>query len=264
MSTNANGDSAELEALFDSIADEKQAELHAEARALKAAADVPAGAPATPAVAPVALPGAGAMAVDPIAMFQRIGNLTRQLHDALCDVGAGQVFERAAREFPDARDRLSYIARLTEQAAERTLNAVEVGQTRQKELNAQAVILGAQWDKFFARDMTLAEFRKLAQDSRMFAAQAQGITEATRAELSEIMMAQDFQDLTGQVIQKLTRLVGEFENQLLRFLIEALPAEKRAAYQRPGELAGPAIDENAADVVTDQEQVDDLLESLGF
>lgn len=252
-----SADTDELQALFDEIADQKLAELHAEASGPAAAApEAVKPAPAAP-LEPVSIN-------DPMAMYQRIGNLTRELHNALRDMGADRALERAAREFPDARDRLSYVAKLTEQAAERTLNAVEIAQSRQAELNAQSAALAGRWERFFAKDLSLEEFRGLAQDTRMFMAQTQSVTDATNAQLHEIMMAQDFQDLTGQVIQKLTKLANEFENNLLRFLIEALPPEKREELQ-VDELAGPNVKgEGAADSVSSQAQVDDLLESLGF
>jgi chemotaxis protein CheZ len=257
---SGNGDTEELEALFDSIADVKLAEFHADG-----AQAAPAAAPAPVAAAPAAKPAEpSAPITDPMQMYQRIGQLTRELHNALRDVGADRVLERAAREFPDAADRLEYVARLTEQAAEKTLNAVEIAQSRQSEMNAHAVALSGRWEKFFGRELSLEEFRGLAQDTRMFCLQAQTASDATNAQLHEIMMAQDFQDLTGQVIQKLTKLANEFESNLLRFLIDALPPERREELQVE-ELAGPNVKgEGAAESVTNQAQVDDLLESLGF
>jgi chemotaxis protein CheZ len=250
-------DTTDLEDLFDSIADQKLAQFHAEAKS-----EIVAQAPAKPVVETAPLvPGS---VTEPGEMFQRVGQLTRQLHDALRDVGASDVVDRAVREFPDARDRLAYVSRLTEQAAERALTAVEIGQSRQNEMHALATALSGRWEKFFARDITLAEFKTLAQDSRMFMVQAQSTADATNAQLTEIMMAQDFQDLTGQVIQKLTKLVNDFETQLLRFLIEAMPEEKRDSIPAE-ELAGPVVNaEGRDDIVNGQEQVDDLLESLGF
>jgi len=238
----------ELEDLFDSIADAKQRELH----------DTPAGAPSASAHAA----GAAQPSISPTDLYTRIGNLARQLHDALSAIGADKVLTRVAKEVPDARDRLSYIARVTEQAADRVLAAVEVAQATHAQLTASTDALAPRWERFFARDMSLQDFRQLACDTRMHFAESQGKSGVIGAQLHEIMMAQDFQDLTGQVIQKLTVLVGDFESQLLRFLIEALPPEKQAEYSE--ELSGPSVNGKGADVVSDQAQVDDLLESLGF
>jgi len=244
----------ELEDLFDTIADAKQRELR----------DVPAGSAPAAKAAPAQGAGAAAAGGPPLAsidLYTRIGNLARQLHDALSAVGADKILTRVAREVPDARDRLSYIARVTEQAADRVLAAVEVAQATHAQLSSSVDGMAVRWERFFAHELDLEAFRQLVRDTRMYFAESQGKSGVIAAQLHEIMMAQDFQDLTGQVIQKLTRLVGEIESQLLRFLIEALPPEKQAEYN--DELAGPAVNANA-DVVSDQSQVDDLLESLGF
>ena len=252
-------DTEELEALFDTIAAEKQRQTKASASARDAE-------PA-PSADGTCDSLQSSRSIDSETMYQRIGQLTRQLHDALRDVGADQALERVAVEFPDARNRLAYVARLTEQAAERTLNSVEIAQARQSELAIAATRIAGGWNKFFAKEITLAEFRELANDTRRFVAQAESVANATHAQLHEIMMAQDFQDLTGQVIQKLTKLAGEFESQLLRFLVDSLPDERRRELKVSGEtdeLSGPVVDAGQTDVVTNQEQVDDLLESLGF
>jgi chemotaxis protein CheZ len=82
------------------------------------------------------------------------------------------------------------------------------------------------------------------------------------------MMAQDFQDLTGQVIKKMMEVVNDVETQLLQVLIDNTPMEKRhepaAASAQSGLLNGPQIHATNPEAVTDQAQVDDLLESLGF
>ena len=241
-------DDSELESLFDSIADEKRKELRSGPIVQMTASER---------TEPALLHASGDT------MFERLGTLTRQLHDALRELGYDQALERAAKEIPETRDRLGYIARLTGQAAERALAAVEVGQALQREVHDRAERLSVGWEKFFAQTITLEEFRALAYETRLFMAETQGKSDATNAQLTEIMMAQDFHDLTGQVINKMTGLIQNLEGQLLKFVIESAPADKLAELDR--DLEGPVI--NAAgrgDVVTDQAQVDDLLESLGF
>jgi len=256
----------ELEALFDSISDARQRELRGArppAGGAAAGGAAAGGAAAGCAAAEGAGEGDAPLTLGPGDWFTRIGNLARQLHEALCEVGADSILTKAAREMPDARDRLSYIARVTEQAAERVLAAVEVAQANHHELTASVDALAVRWERFFARELSLDGFCELARDTRMFMAHTQGKAGVMTAQLHEIMMAQDFQDLTGQVVQKLTQLVGDIESQLLRFLIEALPPAKQAEYS--DELAGPAVNpQGRPDVVADQSQVDDLLESLGF
>ncbi|MBX6393977.1 MAG: protein phosphatase CheZ [Burkholderiales bacterium] len=240
------GDSPELEALFEEVA----------AQAAAQAAAVPAPEPRQEAAH-------GEMPL-PEEMFQRIGMLTRTLHDALRELGYDKAVEDAVNKLPDARDRLSYIAELTGKAAERALNAVELGQQYQKALEAEAKRLAAQWDRVFAGELPLEDFKHTAVETRTFLKNLPLQTEQTYAQFTEIMMAQDFHDLTGQVIQRILKLAQNLESQLVKLLIDATPPDKRPAADSEW-LSGPAMNAaNRDDVVTNQQQVDELLESLGF
>lgn len=86
----------------------------------------------------------------------------------------------------------------------------------------------------------------------------------TKSHLMDIMMAQDFQDLTGQVIKKVTSLAQNLEQQLVQLLIDYSPNDLKKDVV-DGLLNGPQINpEGKTDVVANQSQVDDLLDSLGF
>lgn len=238
--TAAGGDSAELEALFDSVA----------------------GQVTQPAKAASAAEAEPPHSCDNV--FQRIGHMTRQLHDTLRELGYNHALEEAAKAIPDARQRLAYVAQMTEQAASRVLNATDVARPIQDGLQAQAAALSGRWDRLFGGDLSVDEFKALADDTRNYLNDVPKQTAATNDQLMEIMMAQDFQDLTGQVIKKVVDLAQRMESELLQVLIEAMPQEMKAEAPE-GLMNGPAI--NAAgrtDVVANQEQVDDLLESLGF
>ena len=240
--TAATGDSAELEALFDSVAGQ-----------------VAGGArPVAPAPAADAAPHGSDH------VFQRLGHMTRQLHDTLRQLGYDRALEEAAKAIPDARQRLAYVAQMTEQAASRVLNATDVAKPIQDKLQSQAAALSGRWDRLFGGDLSVDEFKALAADTRAWLGEVPQRTAATNDQLMEIMMAQDFQDLTGQVIKKIVDLAQSMETQLLQVLIEAMP-EGMKAEAPEGLMNGPVM--NAAgrtDVVSSQEQVDDLLESLGF
>lgn len=164
---------------------------------------------------------------------------------------------------PDARQRLTYIAQTTEQAASRVLNATDTAKPLQDALTNGAADLEARWNKLYANQLSVDEFKQLAGETRSFLSEVKTSSHSTGEQLMEIMMAQDFQDLTGQVITKVVDLAQQLEAQLLQLLIETMPEERRAA-NPDGLKNGPAIDPTAADVVTTQEQVDDLLDSLGF
>ena len=237
----------DLEALFDQVAAETAAKVAQ-----------PASAPAHCATSAIASEEAGNDS-----MFHRVGQLTRTLHDALHELGYDRSIEKAVAGLPDARDRLDYIAKLTGQAAERALAAVEQGQAAQAGIGADGAKLSARWESLYAGKLSVDEFKALAGDTRAYLAGIEQKSAAVGAQLHEVMMAQDFHDLTGQVIGRIVMMAQSMEKQLLQLLIESRPAAGGEAEQQW--LTGPAM--NAAgrsDVVEDQEQVDKLLETLGF
>ncbi|MCX8086951.1 MAG: protein phosphatase CheZ [Rhodocyclaceae bacterium] len=267
-----SGDSADLQALFDSIAAASQppapmpaADASGDSPELQALFDSVAAQAAEPdiVIEPETSAASEKNATQEV-VFNRLGHLARKLHDALRELGYDKALEETARQIPDARERLNYIARMTEQAASRVLNACDIAKPAQDELNARIKALGARWEKMFANQLSVEEFKQLAADTRAFFASAPSQIEAVNAQLNEIMMAQDFQDLTGQVIKKLVETAQNIEAQLLQVLIEVMPEEKKAAAPQ-SLMNGPVIDAaGRTDVVTSQQQVDDLLESLGF
>jgi len=244
--TMVAADSEDLEALFDSIIQDNSARESAAAPKVEAEAEAEGGGDA------------------PGGVMSRIGHLTRTLHDALRELGYDRALEKTAASIPDARDRLDYVVKMTEQAAVRALNAIEAAQPMQDRLGDEAGRLFVQWQKLFDKQLNVEEFKTLVAGTRDYLGDVPKQTRATNALLLEIMMAQDFQDLTGQVIKKITALAQNMEQQLVHLLVDLVPAEMRSEIDT-GLLNGPVI--NAAgrsDVVTDQNQVDDLLESLGF
>ncbi|MBJ7220398.1 MULTISPECIES: protein phosphatase CheZ [unclassified Brenneria] len=198
-------------------------------------------------------------------IISRIGQLTRMLRDSLRELGLDNAIAEAAEAIPDARDRLDYVVQMTAQAAERALSCVEAAQPRQNQLEADAKSLKTRWDQWFENPIELADARELVTDTRSYLEDVPQHTSFTNAQLLEIMMAQDFQDLTGQVIKRMMDVIQEIEKQLLMVLLENMP-EKPATPKRAndGLLNGPQVDKTAAGVVSNQDQVDDLLDSLGF
>lgn len=245
-----SGDSADLEALFDSILQANQAS----------------GGEATPQPAQEASSQNTQvfeeMAEPARSMFTHIGHMTRKLHDTLRELGLDKSLEQAASQIPDARDRLSYVATMTEQAAERTLNALDTAKPLQDRIANDSRDLTQQWDKLFAHQLSIEEFKVLVQKTRTHLASTSKDSDEVSSQMLEIMMAQDFQDLTGQVIKKILSMSKEMEQHLLDFLLMFSP---QGGKQDDSLLNGPVINaEGRTDVVSNQEQVDDLLESLGF
>jgi chemotaxis protein CheZ len=191
--------------------------------------------------------------------------MTRTLHDSLRGLGLDKLIEKAASDIPDARDRLEYVARMSEQAAQKVLNATDAANPLQDAIDSSAQQLSAAWDALLEAPATSdAEWRALAERTAMSLDGMRGATVDTKAYLMDIMMAQDFQDLTGQVITKVTAIAQNLEQQLVQMLVDFAPAEVRREYDN-GLLNGPQIKpEGNSDVVSNQGQVDDLLDSLGF
>jgi chemotaxis protein CheZ len=241
MSHVADADSTDLEALFDSIA---------------AASRPRPSAPAAASHPPDACPA------DKV--VEQVGHLTRRLHETLREMGLDRAVENAAQVVPDARQRLAYVAAKTEEAAMRCLNAIDAAKPLQTELEEGASALATEWDKVFDGTLQADRFRDLAQRTRTYLQRVPRQTGATQAQLTEIMMAQDFQDLTGQVVKKLSTMVEQLERDLIGLLVANVSAEKRHAAQSAGLLEGPVVGGARSDVVTSQSQVDELLESLGF
>ncbi|OIP14810.1 MAG: protein phosphatase CheZ, partial [Comamonadaceae bacterium CG2_30_59_20] len=142
-------------------------------------------------------------------LIVRIGQLTRLMLESMRELGLEQGIARAAEAIPDARDRLTYVAQMTERAAERALNAVDVAQPIQDQLSRQATELSQRWAAGSATTTAMADTAQLVSDTRGFLAEVPRQAQATSAQLMEIMMAQDFQDLTGQVIKKMMDLIKE-------------------------------------------------------
>ena len=242
-SNTASGDSDDLESLFDSIVAANNAESERPSASSGAAAGNEAGTGK---------------------VINQIGHMARALHDTLRELGLNKEIEKAAASIPDARDRLNYVATLTQQAAERVLNATDAAQPILERVEVESHRLAGQWQLLFEKKLDVMQFKDLVMQTQAFLHEVPKQTKATNTHLMEIMMAQDFQDLTGQVIKKIIEVTKNMEQQLVSLLLENAPASVKAEFDA-GLLNGPVI--NAAgrtDVVTSQDQVDDLLESLGF
>ena len=196
-------------------------------------------------------------------LVHRIGLLTRQMRESIRELGLDKGIARVAESIPDARDRLGYIAQMTEQAADRVLNAIDVAQPIQDGLANQAKALTERWNAWFENPVELDAARQLVLDNRAYLAAVPQQVSATNSQLMEIMMAQDFQDLTGQVIKKMMHVIKDADTQLLQLLIDNAPPEKRHDTSQ-GLMHGPQTVPGLPSAVQGQDQVDDLLASLGF
>ena len=196
-------------------------------------------------------------------MLARVGHITRTLHESLRELGFDKVLEKATVDIPDVRERLNYVAKMTEQAAQRVLNATDAAIPLQERIDAGADEIMNGWQAAIKAPFSEANYRDMATMTMQCLADMRNDTSATQPQLLDIMMAQDFQDLTGQVIRKVTDLAHNLEQQLVQLLLDYAPAEMKR--ETSGLLNGPQINPAGKnDVVADQSQVDDLLDSLGF
>ena len=190
-------------------------------------------------------------------VFHQLGLITRQLHDTLTQLGVMSKLQEAADGLPDARSRLSYIARKTGEAADKVLNSVDKAKQEHQHIAGATRKLA---------DFLIADPVKAVASGAVlnFVGDVEGATSRIDAHLTDIMMAQDFHDLTGQVVAKVVALATDLEASLVKLLIQAAPPEQ-AHKVEAAVLNGPVVNSaGRTDVVTNQGEVDDLLASLGF
>lgn len=208
--------------------------------------------------------GVGGVAFE---LFQEIGRLTRELHDSIHAVMEDeQLVKLAHKEIPDATERLAHVIDMTEQAANTTLSAVEAGIPKVEHLQTQAQQLQAEWQRFRLRQMTFEEFKALVPHLSEFFNNAETDTQEINRHMTSIMMAQDFQDLTGQIIRRVIGLVRDVESKLVEIIRMSgtkIP-EVRFSADTSTKAVGPATPSVDKAAVTNQDDVDDLLSSLGF
>jgi chemotaxis protein CheZ len=190
-------------------------------------------------------------------VFLQIGTITRLLHDTLAQVGVMPKLQQAADGLPDARSRLNYIAEKTATAANKVLNSVDQAKAEHERIAAQT--------RELAQRLTADPVRAVASGAVLnFVGDVEASTARIDQHLTDIMMAQDFHDLTGQVVQKVVRLANDLEDSLIKLLMQVVPEDQVHKVEQAF-LNGPVVSaEGRTDVVTNQEQVDDLLASLGF
>jgi len=200
-------------------------------------------------------------------IFQQLGTLTRQLHDTMNMLGVLPGLKSTVDDLPDARSRLNYIATKTADAAEKVLNLVDTAKADQEHIADETRKLAALITADPVKAVASGAVFNFVQD-------VETVTKRVDGHLTDIMMAQDFHDLTGQVVAKVVRLANDLEAQLVKLLVQAAPPEQAqkveaalTSHHQTSEpaLEGPVVDaQGRTDVVANQSEVDDLLASLGF
>lgn len=202
-------------------------------------------------------------------LFQELGKLTREFHDALNSFRLdSRLAKIAGEEIPDAKERLNFVIEKTEEAANKTLNVVEEVIPICERVSDATSELNNQWERFNKRDMDVNEFRELSKDIAGFFATLDADVSTIKNGLNDVLMAQDFQDITGQIIGRVITLVSDLEDGLVNLIrISGGVSEepKKEEKTDPAKLDGPQVPGLESDTaVSGQDEVDDLLSSLGF
>jgi len=207
-------------------------------------------------------------------MFEQVGALTRELHDSLNEFRHNERMQIIANdEIPDAKDRLEYVITKTEVAANKTMDSVDRCMPIADRLHESLLEVRPKWNELMHGRIELSEFKSLCHGIDGLLSQIEGDSSELRGQLTDILMAQDFQDLTGQIIRRVILLVSEVEQRLVEILkvfgahqLEENSIDKSTTDdQASSEPEGPIINPHERnDAVSSQDEVDDLLSSLGF
>jgi len=201
-------------------------------------------------------------------LFQEVGKMTRQLHNTLNSFCEDSNLDRlAGSEIPDARERLNHVIKMTKDAADRTLCAVEETMPMAETISNRAGELRSAWERFRRRELSVEQFKELSGSIEQFLVDIESESGIMKDNLNEVLMAQGFQDLTGQIISRVITLVGQVENNLVELIritghkMTPVVEEKKKDIVAEGPQI-PGV--GKSDVVSGQDDVDDLLSSLGF
>lgn len=207
-------------------------------------------------------------------LFQELGKLTRQFHESLNNFRLdSRIAQYAEKDFPDARERLRYVVTMTAQAADRSLTAAENSTPLCEKIASHSAELKEKWGRFTRREMSADEFRALSNELGHFFDELSDDSTVLKSNLNEVVMAQDFQDLTGQIIERVIKLVDEMEDslvELVRISGQSLVAKEalrgRESEEDKIKATGPSVPgvDDTENLVSGQDEVDDLLSSLGF
>lgn len=217
-------------------------------------------------------------------IFQSVGRLTRGLHNAIVNFNVDADLSKEPpkienSDIHDASTRLNYVIELTQKAAEKTMDVVDEAAPIAMNLGQEANALRTEWARLKRREMKADEFRQLYERMDVFFGQMVTGTEQLSKNLQDIVLEQGFQDLTGQVLKRVIGLINDVEKDLVSLVriagqveeITGLADEQETIAhnievmnKRKNEAEGPQINKERADVVSGQDDVDDLLSSLGF
>ena len=188
---------------------------------------------------------------------EKIGIATARLHRILKELGYTRNLEKSAATMPDARERLAFIDKSMHEASERTISAVETSLPLTTSSRTACSDLSIR-----LADTSFSEHQQLVMETISKLGEIAMAEESVHYNLLQIMEAQEFRDVAGQMVNKIVNAAVEIENILLDILKEYAPDVKDSLISTEGLTTGPAHQPNNS--VNGQDEVDDLLSSLGF
>jgi len=209
-------------------------------------------------------------------LYQEIGHLTRALHESIKNFKLDSKIQGAGSDIDEAQEGLQYVVEMTAKAANKTMDKVDESMPLSQSIASEAFEIKQEWTRFLNKEMSAKEFRELTKRVSQFLENTEGSTKKLNANLSDILLAQDFQDLTGQVIQRITSMITDVESRLVNLVAMAGHVDQMTGIQHNeikvqekeediNKGVGPQLNsEDNEDVASNQDEVDDLLSSLGF
>lgn len=205
-------------------------------------------------------------------VFDEVGRMTREVHDTLMSFARDErLGSLAEEEMPDARDRLRYVITLSEQAANRTLNVIDEATPMAEKITDRSQRLKNELAKITQAEQENPRLLSVTNTMDRYLDSTIKSGERVKSQLTEIMMAQEFQDLSGQLLMRVIELLEQLEDKLINLLKITAPVRQKGS---ESEQQQPNLDrgigpqgyskDKKEDVLDSQDDVDDLLDSLGF
>lgn len=201
-------------------------------------------------------------------LYNEIGRLARQLHDSLISFRIDEKIIGLTQEnIPNAKERLRYVVTVTEQATQKVLSIVEKSIPLSQAMSTGADQLHETCGKAVGHGWSSESFSLFMKEMRRYLGEVKGNAGLFHDHLTEILMTQEYQDLTGQIIKRVIGLIQDVEDSLVN-LVRITGQKKIPSGKKMNDITaeGPQISgiDNGDARMSGQDDVDQLLASMGF
>ncbi len=198
-------------------------------------------------------------------LFQEVGRLTRELHDSMKNFASdSSILTLTESDIPDAKERLQYVIETTEKAAHKTIAVIEEINPILKSLIAETDNLSAQWDLLSTNESLQSNVETININVVNYFSQTRECLVRLETGLNDILLAQDFQDITGQIITRVINLVQSLESNMVGLVsLSSNKVKDTDELYLEGPVV-PGVNDDKKNVAANQDEVDELLSSLGF